>query len=100
MKVFTTLGRELVPFEPRDPGAVSMYVCGATVQAAPHLGHGRAAVVFDVIARYLDWMGFEVTFVRNITDVDDKIIAAAEAENISIEGGEICSIAMESAKLK
>ena len=85
MKVYTTLGRELVPFEPRDAGMVSMYVCGATVQAAPHLGHGRAAVVFDVIARYLDWLGFDVNYVRNITDVDDKIIAAAAAEGISIE---------------
>ena len=85
MKVYTTLGRRLVPFEPRDPGNVSLYVCGATVQAAPHLGHGRAAVVFDVIARYLDWLGFDVTYVRNITDVDDKIIAAAADEGVSID---------------
>ena len=85
MKVYTTLGRRLVPFEPRDPGNVSLYVCGATVQAAPHLGHGRAAVVFDVIARYLDWLGFDVTYVRNITDVDDKIIASAADEGVSID---------------
>ena len=80
MQVFNTLGRTLQPFEPRRPGEVSMYVCGPTVQSAPHVGHGRQAVAFDVIRRYLTWRGFRVTYVSNITDVEDKIIARA-AEN-------------------
>ncbi len=77
MQIYNTLGRELVEFVPRDQGAVSMYVCGATVQARPHLGHGRYVVVFDVIRRYLAWLGYDVTYVRNVTDVEDRIIEAA-----------------------
>src|SRR3972149_3101955 len=57
-----------------------MYVCGPTVQSAPHVGHGRQAVAFDVIRRYLSWSGLRVRYVTNITDVEDKIIAAARAE--------------------
>ncbi|MFP5331363.1 MAG: cysteine--tRNA ligase, partial [Acidimicrobiia bacterium] len=75
--VFNTLGRSLQAFEPQHPEKVGMYVCGPTVQSDPHLGHGRFAVAFDVIVRYLRWRGFDVTYVRNITDVEDKIIAAA-----------------------
>jgi cysteinyl-tRNA synthetase len=77
MRIFNTLGRTLQDFEPRDAGKVSMYVCGATVQSKPHVGHGRYAVVFDVVRRYFEWLGYDVTYVRNITDVDDKIINAA-----------------------
>ena len=82
MQVFNTLGRHLEPFEPRDAGKVGIYVCGPTVQARPHLGHGRAAVSFDVIRRYLTWRGYDVTYVQNVTDVEDKIIAAAAAEGV------------------
>ena len=85
MQVFNSLGRELQPFEPRDAGRVAMYLCGPTVQAAPHVGHGRAAVAFDVIRRYLEWRGFEVTLVANITDIEDKIIASAAERVISPE---------------
>ncbi len=77
IRVYTTLGRKTVDFVPRTAGEVSMYVCGPTVQSDPHLGHGRAAVAFDVIRRYFDWRGFDVTLVQNVTDVEDKIIAAA-----------------------
>ncbi len=77
MQIYNTMGRELVEFVPRDQGAVSMYVCGATVQARPHLGHGRYVVVFDVIRRYLSWLGYDVTYVRNVTDVEDRIIETA-----------------------
>lgn len=67
------------------PGRVSIYLCGPTVQTEPHLGHGRSAVVFDVLRRYLIWTGYEVEFVRNITDVDDKIIARAAELGVSTE---------------
>ena len=76
MQVYNTLERKLVPLE-IDDRPVSIYVCGPTVQSEPHLGHGRSAVAFDVLRRYLAWLGHEVAFVRNVTDVDDKIITRA-----------------------
>ena len=84
MQVHNTLGRRKEDFVPRRAGAVSMYVCGATVQSEPHVGHGRYAVVFDAVRRYFEWRGYEVTYVRNITDVEDKIIAAAAEQGISV----------------
>ncbi len=77
IRVRSTLHRDVVDFVPRDEGKVGIYVCGPTVQSEPHVGHGRYAVSFDVIRRYLTWRGFDVTYVSNITDVEDKIIAAA-----------------------
>jgi cysteinyl-tRNA synthetase len=77
IQVHNTMGRALVDFVPRDEGKVGIYVCGPTVQSEPHVGHGRYAVAFDVIRRYLAWRGFVVTYVSKITDVEDKIIAAA-----------------------
>ena len=85
MQVFNTLGRTLQPFRTRVPGEVAIYTCGPTVQSAPHVGHGRQAVAFDVIRRYLEWRGLGVTYVTNITDIEDKIINAAAAEGISTE---------------
>jgi len=83
MRIYSTLDRAALPLETRVPGVVTMYVCGPTVQAAPHLGHGRQVVVFDVLRRYLEWNGNEVVHVQNITDVEDKIIKAAAEEDIS-----------------
>jgi cysteinyl-tRNA synthetase len=84
MQVFNTLGRRTEALIPRRPGEISMYVCGATVQSNPHVGHGRFAVVFDAIRRYLEWRGYQVMYVRNVTDVEDKIIAAAAEQGVSV----------------
>ncbi|MEX2503540.1 MAG: cysteine--tRNA ligase [Egicoccus sp.] len=80
--IYDTLRRGKVAFEPRDDGRVSIYVCGPTVQADAHVGHGRLAVVTDVLRRYLAWSGLEVTFVQNVTDIDDKIIMRARREKV------------------
>ncbi len=80
LRLHDTLSGRTVPFEPRDEDRVSMYVCGPTVYDVPHLGHGRTAVVFDVVRRYLAWAGYDVTFVSNITDIDDNIIRRAAKE--------------------
>jgi len=85
VRLNSTLLRAVVPLEPRDEGKVAMYVCGPTVQSEPHVGHGRSAVAFDVIRRYLMWRGYDVTYVRNITDIEDKIIAAAAESGESVE---------------
>jgi cysteinyl-tRNA synthetase len=78
----TRLGRK-VPFEPLRPGKVGMYACGITVYDLCHVGHARMLVAWDVIARHLRASGYEVTYVRNVTDVDDKIIRKANAEGVS-----------------
>jgi cysteinyl-tRNA synthetase len=80
LRLFDTARRQLVDFEPRREGQVSMYVCGPTPYDEPHLGHGRKELVFDTIRRYLLWRGFTVTYVSNVTDVEDKIIARAQSE--------------------
>ena len=82
LQVFDTLRGGKQPFTPHRPGEVGMYVCGMTVQAAPHVGHMRAYVVADAIRRILRARGYRVTLVQNFTDIDDKIIAKANAEGI------------------
>ena len=77
LRVFNTLNRKKEVFKPLDPGKVRMYVCGPTVYDSCHIGHARSVVVFDVIARYLKAIGYKVIYVRNFTDVDDKIIVKA-----------------------
>jgi cysteinyl-tRNA synthetase len=77
LRVYNTLGRKKELFEPLEPGKVRMYVCGPTVYDSCHIGHARSVIVFDVIARYLRTKGYDVTYVRNFTDVDDKIIDKA-----------------------
>jgi len=79
LRFFDTAEGAVVDFVPRDVGAVSIYVCGPTVYGPPHIGHGRSTLVFDVLRRYLEWSGFTVRHVSNITDIDDKIIARANA---------------------
>ena len=77
LRLYNTLTQTLEPFEPLIPGQVRMYTCGVTVYDLCHIGHARSALVFDVIRRYLEYSGYRVTFVRNFTDVDDKIIDRA-----------------------
>ncbi|MGH9138815.1 MAG: cysteine--tRNA ligase [Acidimicrobiales bacterium] len=76
---------EVRPLDLREPGKVSMYVCGPTVYGPPHIGHGRFSLVFDVLRRYLIWSGFDVTYVSNVTDVDDNIINRANEEGRSCD---------------
>jgi cysteinyl-tRNA synthetase len=77
VRIFDTMARDKVELALREPGKLAMYVCGPTVYDVPHIGHGRTAIVFDVIRRYLAWTGLDVTFVSNVTDVEDKIIRRA-----------------------
>ena len=85
IKVYNTMSGKKEEFTPFTPGKVNMYVCGITAYDVCHLGHARSAVVFDIIKRYLRYSGYDVTHVRNITDIDDKIIARAAQEGISTE---------------
>src|SRR5574341_1891823 len=82
LRVFNPLSGKKEEFVPVTPGKVKMYVCGVTVYDYCHIGHARANVVFDVIYRYLKWLGNEVTYIRNYTDIDDKIINRANKEGV------------------
>ena len=79
LKLYDTASHEVSRFEPIQPGKVGMYVCGATVQSSPHIGHIRAGVAFDIIRRWFLRLGYRVTFIRNVTDIDDKILDKAAA---------------------
>jgi cysteinyl-tRNA synthetase len=80
LRLHDTASRSTRDFVPLEPGRASIYVCGATVQSAPHVGHIRSGVSFDVLARWLMESGYDVTFVRNVTDIDDKILAKSAEE--------------------
>ena len=82
LNLYDTATREVSEFKPLVAGQVSIYVCGATVQAAPHIGHVRSAVNFDILRRWLVKSGYEVTFIRNVTDIDDKILQKAIIEKM------------------
>lgn len=84
LKIFNSLAREKQDFVPLEPGKVRMYVCGMTVYDYCHVGHARVLVVFDMVQRWLRASGFDVTYVRNITDIDDKIIKRAQENNETI----------------
>src|SRR6187399_2131997 len=86
LHLYDTATREVRQLRLRDPGTVSMYLCGPTVYGPPHLGHGRATLAYDVLRRYLEWSGVQVRLVSNITDIDDKIIARANGEGRDAEG--------------
>jgi cysteinyl-tRNA synthetase len=82
LRFYDTAARKVRDFVPLVPGKVSLYLCGATVQAPPHIGHIRSAVSFDVLVRWLKASGYQVTFCRNVTDIDDKILRVAAAEGV------------------
>jgi cysteinyl-tRNA synthetase len=82
LSLYDTSTRSICRFEPIQPGKASIYVCGATVQGSPHIGHARSAVCFDILSRWLQYEGFEVTLVRNVTDIDDKILTKAAAADL------------------
>ena len=82
LRLYDSKSRSVRDFEPVTPGRVGIYVCGPTVQSAPHVGHARSAIAFDIVRRWLIAAGFDVTFVRNVTDIDDKILHNAGHENI------------------
>ena len=84
LQIYNTLSRQKETFVPMQPGKVGLYVCGITIYDFCHVGHARTYVAFDVMNRYLRFSGYDVTYVRNITDVDDKIIKRAN------ENGESC----------
>ncbi len=84
LRLFNTLSRRLEPFEPIVPGQVRMYVCGMTIYDLCHMGHARMMMAFDVVYRWLQASGYQVTYVRNITDIEDKIIRRAVERGISI----------------
>jgi cysteinyl-tRNA synthetase len=83
MKIYDTQSQKLREFFPLEDNKVKMYVCGPTVYDYPHLGHARCYITWDVVSRYLRFKGYDVTYVRNITDVDDKIINRARENNIT-----------------
>ena len=85
LQVFNSLTGRKEVFEPLQPGVVRMYVCGDTVYDFTHIGHARSKLAFDVVRRYLTYLGYKVTFVRNITDIDDKIIDRAAKNHESVQ---------------
>src|SRR5438067_12766533 len=85
LRVYNTLTRQKDLFVPVHPGEVRMYLCGPTVYKSPHIGHMVGPVIFDAVKRYLQFKGYEVTWVVNITDVDDKLIVAANDKGTTVQ---------------
>ena len=91
IRIYNTLSRTKEDFEPVSPGRVGMYVCGPTVYAPSHIGHAVGPVLFDCIKRYLTFRGYQVTWVLNVTDVEDKLIARAREEGTTVAAdGTVC----------
>ena len=85
LTLYNTLTRRQEPFTTVEPGKVKMYYCGVTVYDYCHLGHARACIVWDVVRRYLQFIGYEVRYIQNFTDIDDKILNRARQEHSSME---------------
>ena len=84
LKIYNTLTRQKEGFKPITPGVVNMYVCGPTVYNYIHIGNARSVVAFDTVRRYLEFKGYHVNYVSNFTDVDDKMIKAANEQGITV----------------
>ncbi len=82
LRLYDTATRDVRDFAPLQPGKAGIYVCGLTVQSEPHVGHVRSAVNFDVLRRWLEHAGYKVDFIRNVTDIDDKILAKAADQGL------------------
>ncbi|MBR3636391.1 MAG: class I tRNA ligase family protein, partial [Lachnospiraceae bacterium] len=82
MQIYNTLTKSKQTFKPLEEGKVKMYVCGPTVYNLIHIGNARPMMVFDTVRRYMEYKGYEVNYVSNFTDVDDKIIKAANEEGV------------------
>lgn len=85
LKIYNTLTRSKEAFQPQEPGKVKMYCCGVTVYDYCHLGHARSYIGWDVVRRYFQWLGYQVEYVQNFTDIDDKILNRANLEGTSME---------------
>ncbi len=85
LRIYNTLTQTKEPFQTVTPGRVGMYVCGPTVYSPSHIGHMVGPVIFDTIKRYLVYLGYEVTWVVNITDVDDKLIVQAQKDGTTVQ---------------
>ena len=83
LRLYNTRTRKIEAFQPRREGRVSIYVCGLTPSAQAHLGHARSFLFFDILRRYLAFSGYHVTYVQNVTDIDDRSIAAAHRLGVS-----------------
>src|SRR4029453_6506971 len=82
LRLYDTLTRVTHEFRPLVPGRVGIYLCGATVQSAPHIGHMRSGVNYDVLRRWLLHSGYDVTFIQNVTDIDDKILVKSAEDGV------------------
>ncbi|MBC8289327.1 MAG: class I tRNA ligase family protein, partial [Planctomycetes bacterium] len=85
LRLYNTLSRTKEDFTPVEPGKVGMYLCGPTVYKQAHIGHMVGPVIFDTVKRYLTYAGFDVTWIVNITDVDDKLINRANENGVTVE---------------
>ena len=85
MRLYNTLSRKKEEFIPLEPGKVKMYSCGPTVYNFFHIGNARPFIIFDTLRRYLEYIGYDVTFVQNFTDIDDKMIKNANEQGITVK---------------
>jgi len=85
LKIYDSLSQKKQVFKPIEPGKIGMYVCGITVYDYCHIGHARTSIAFDTMVSYFRFLGYQVKFVRNVTDIDDKIITRAKENNETVE---------------